>query len=247
MRNIIIPLFILLLANTFCYSQLEIVTKVTYEQSTPHGTQETVLFFTNNQSIFKHNILKDNKSIEQTIEGDQIKVKIDNTDSIGSYQFIKDNKIYERRNIGKKYYLIEEDLTPLNWNMVDSSKKIGNYTCQLATSTCYGRKFYAWYTSEIASDCAPWKLKGLPGLVLYAYDAEFQYIWKAVKVEKHNFDFSYFPTDEERITLSDYFILLEEDFQRKFTFAQSLVDETKGEGVVIERSTSNYIEKETKR
>lgn len=44
---------------------------------------------------------------------------------------------------------IEEDNSTFQWTMIDSTKTICNYTCQLATTDFRGRTYKAWFTPEI--------------------------------------------------------------------------------------------------
>lgn len=61
---------------------------------------------------------------------------------------------------------------PMNieWNLVDdSTRTILGYECMLATCDYHGRRWSAWFAPEIPVSDGPWKLCGLPGLILEAY------------------------------------------------------------------------------
>ena len=68
-----------------------------------------------------------------------------------------------------------EDMEVPKWNLLDSTKIILNYPCQLAVSQYRGRIWYAWFTLSIPISDGPWKLHGLPGLILEAYDSNKDY------------------------------------------------------------------------
>ncbi len=130
-------------------------------------------------------------------------------DNVGLYIYINHSRelMYERSRTFKDnhFVIVNSVFTPLDWQLIDSTKQIGNYTCQLAKTVCYGRKFYAWYTSEIPSDKGPWKLSGLPGLIIYAFDSEKMYQWKATKITQDvDFDFNIFPSDDEQVTADEF-------------------------------------------
>ena len=61
---------------------------------------------------------------------------------------------------------LTKDQFELNWKITTEKKKILDYNCTLATVTFRGNKYKAWFTTEINSNIFPWKLKGLPGIIL---------------------------------------------------------------------------------
>ena len=68
---------------------------------------------------------------------------------------------------------VKEKRPKISWKFEKETKKIGNYTCHKATAPFRGRDYTVWYTPEIPIPYGPWKLNGLPGLVLEAYDTDF--------------------------------------------------------------------------
>lgn len=63
----------------------------------------------------------------------------------------------------------EEDITSLPWKLVpDSSTTILDYPCKYALLNYRGRCWKVWYTEEIPLSLGPWKLHGLPGLIMKA-------------------------------------------------------------------------------
>ena len=82
-------------------------------------------------------------------------------------------------------FRIEEPMEQPKWEIVaDSTKKILNYDCQMARTTFKGRQWTAWFTADIPLDNGPWKLCGLPGLILRASDAQQQYIFDCVGMKQ---------------------------------------------------------------
>ena len=54
----------------------------------------------------------------------------------------------------------------------------------MARCTFKGRTWTAWFTADIPLDNGPWKLCGLPGLILRAYDSKQQYIFDCVGMKQ---------------------------------------------------------------
>jgi GLPGLI family protein len=68
------------------------------------------------------------------------------------------------------------------WLLSDQYKTIGKFKCQMASTDLLGRKWEAWFTSEIPYPYGPWRLNGLPGLILEANDIEGKYLFSFNKI-----------------------------------------------------------------
>ena len=67
-------------------------------------------------------------------------------------------------------YYVAEKKPKINWLLENETKKIGKFTAHKATGKFRGRMYTAWYVLEIPLPYGPWKLQGLPGLILEAHD-----------------------------------------------------------------------------
>jgi GLPGLI family protein len=96
------------------------------------------------------------------------------TDSKGQITLFDTTKdsLYTRMNMHRinKLLYLKEQAPALEWIISDSTKMVGNYTTKKATAHFRGRNYIAWFTPEIPVPYGPWKLHGLPGLILQAYD-----------------------------------------------------------------------------
>lgn len=85
--------------------------------------------------------------------------------------------------IGANTYLVQDNYQNLEWLITDENKIINNFSCNKAIANFRGRQWVAWFTTEIPLSFGPWKLHGLPGLIIEAYDATNRYTWRAVKIK----------------------------------------------------------------
>ncbi len=81
-----------------------------------------------------------------------------------------------------KSMIVTEDLPVLNWKIFSEYRTIGGFECQKATCDFRGRTYTAWFTRKIPIPVGPWKLHGLPGLILEASESKNQVFFAAVKV-----------------------------------------------------------------
>ncbi len=86
---------------------------------------------------------------------------------------------------GTEHYLSEEERTMPRWTFVpDSMRNIMGKDCQLATTELHGRRWSVWFAPSMPMPYGPWLLRGLPGLVVEAYDSEREHEFLLVEVRK---------------------------------------------------------------
>ncbi|WP_210148436.1 GLPGLI family protein [Chryseobacterium scophthalmum] len=71
-----------------------------------------------------------------------------------------------------------DDNIKFNWNILPEKEKIGEYNTQKATTDFAGRKWTAWFSTDIPFQDGPYKFYGLPGLIVKIEDTEKDYSWK---------------------------------------------------------------------
>ena len=86
--------------------------------------------------------------------------------------------------ISSQGYCYVDSLHTQTWAMGDSTREVLGYTCQQATADFRGRRWTAWFAMDIPVSDGPWKLGGLPGLILEAYDEGQQHVFTAVGLER---------------------------------------------------------------
>ena len=61
-----------------------------------------------------------------------------------------------------------ESTPDIAWTLTDDTVTVGGYYCQTATCKFRGVAWTVCYTEEIPSSAGPWRLRGLPGLIVKA-------------------------------------------------------------------------------
>ncbi len=105
---------------------------------------------------------------------------------------LNENKMLSNIKFGQQYYL-KDSIPIIKWKIFKKeTKKIGKFKCIKATSTFRGRDYTAWFTPEIPVLFGPWKLNGLPGLILEAYDTNKNVYWyfKNIQYPAENIEIS---------------------------------------------------------
>lgn len=114
-----------------------------------------------------------------------------------------------------RHDLLVEDIYPdLQWTITEEQKVIADYTCVKATVSYRGRDWTAWFTPEIPLSVGPWKLHGLQGLILEAYDATGECTYKAITVA----------FKDNSILHSDFTKLVKTKNKKPITYRQFLQD-----------------------
>lgn len=84
----------------------------------------------------------------------------------------------------KKGKMYSDTLYPMKWSLIEENKMLDSLQCFKATTVFKGRNYIAWYCPQIAITNGPWKLGGLPGLIVEAYDETKQMYFKIQSVKE---------------------------------------------------------------
>lgn len=154
------------------------VYKITYDfhiNLQEFNYREAKLLFNTNESVFYWG---EEEYQEQDLNKDNehdFAIPLSINDSIGSINYIdhkKDSLISRMPYLSNKVYIVREQKPSIDWTITKEEKKIGPYACQKAIGKFRGRMYTAWFTLDIPLNMGPWKLQGLPGLILEASDTD---------------------------------------------------------------------------
>lgn len=81
-------------------------------------------------------------------------------------------------------YQYEEKQPVFEWKIENDTKDILGYNCRKAIAQYRGRKYTAWYTTDIPINNGPYVFQGLPGLIMEIEDQKQHYHFIAVAMDK---------------------------------------------------------------
>ncbi len=117
--------------------------------------------------------------------------------------------IFKKNSSEIKRFILVEKRPSINWKITKESQKILGYTCYKATTKFRGRDYIAWFSPDIPYNLGPWKLGGLPGLILKVENDVFDYV--AIRIVLNSDKLPTLPT------LQSF-----EKFKTKYTLNQSI-------------------------
>lgn len=85
-----------------------------------------------------------------------------------------------------KPFHYEEEMDAMAWTLLDRDTTVLDYPCQMAVCQYRGRQWTACYTPEIPIALGPWKLQGLPGLILAAHDDTGVFSFECIELRHHD-------------------------------------------------------------
>lgn len=104
------------------------------------------------------------------------------------YSFIpSENKMVMMSNLNSNFdYKVELQNPEIDWEINNEVREIGGIRCQKATGFFKGRSYTGWFATSLPFPFGPWKLKGLPGLILEAADStgDVQFLFKELLKSK---------------------------------------------------------------
>lgn len=101
-------------------------------------------------------------------------IKIDGTTTkpvsqLDYYYFAQEGKFFTKERVFNNY-LMEEPAPKISWKISKDTASFSGVHCQKATTYFKGRNWVAWFAPDMPFQSGPWKLNGLPGLIITAYD-----------------------------------------------------------------------------
>lgn len=84
---------------------------------------------------------------------------------------------------GIGYVIYKDEVEKTNWNLSAEKDEILGYQCSIASAEFRGRKYKVWYSSSIPVPLGPWKLGGLPGLILKVDVDNGEYTFEATRID----------------------------------------------------------------
>ncbi len=158
------------------------------------------------------------------------------------YKSHKDNTILYKtpcRQSPSDNCIVKDTLGSIDWALQPGEhKRFGTYTCEKAVGTFRGRTYEVWYAPDIPVPSGPFKLGGLPGLILEAKstDGKVQFLFKELVLSK-NINSSIIPPDGFATGL-DYGTFREE----KEAFDKNLIKSSQAQGIQLRISSLEMIE-----
>lgn len=152
--------------------------------------ENMILFLGPNSSAYKSydrkmaDALTKKQVQEQMAAGGEIRITRgpNSGSSTEYYQFPANNKLVRKEKLINNY-LIEEPMPKIDWKITGDTATFGGLHCQKATTHFKGRDYTAWFCPDLPFHAGPWKLSGLPGVIVEASDAKNEVSFKFDGVE----------------------------------------------------------------
>lgn len=98
------------------------------------------------------------------------------------YKNYPEGKLTHTEKVCYDWLRYEEEMPELAWELTDSTANVLGYECKSARCQFRGREWTAFYTEEIPLTDGPWKLGGLPGLIMKASDRNGDYTFECIGI-----------------------------------------------------------------
>jgi len=143
-------------------------------------------------------------------EGEGIGITFDNSDEKGEiiHRNFNAEKIKLRfpKTAAFDAFIVDDAWLKIAWEIKEDTLTIGKFKCKKAIGDFRGRTYIAWFTEEIPLPYGPFKLYGLPGLILQAEDSEkmFSVYMKSIEYPtSQEFEVDE-PNEKDKKTLIEY-------------------------------------------
>lgn len=109
--------------------------------------------------------------IQDSLRLIRLGIKEDTSKRSVVYKNLQTNRMVSRQRADSELVIVDDSMPPIDWTIHPDTRLFGKLKAQRATAFTRGRHYTAWFCPQIPISTGPWKLYGLPGLILEAYDA----------------------------------------------------------------------------
>jgi GLPGLI family protein len=100
------------------------------------------------------------------------------------FQYPGERKLFTKDVLMVNEYLIEGPMPAIDWTISSDTATFGGLHCQKAAGHFSGRDYIAWFCPDLPVHSGPWKLNGLPGVIVDARDTKNEVVFAFDGVEK---------------------------------------------------------------
>jgi len=183
---------------------------------------ESKLTIRNDKSFFY--MLATKNTYEKEDDDKNITVKVDSIFKVVKNE--KDGFLYFSDILfNKKEVFYKDSLQKMKWKISKEKKLIDSIQCVKAIASFGGRSYTAWFAPSIPIANGPWKMGGLPGLIVELYDEkkDIYFILKEVLKVDYTGGKEKVPTINSKLLYSDY-LETGKKFIKKFTDVAKIKD-----------------------
>lgn len=109
--------------------------------------------------------------------------KLSNGEFMTIYKNYPDGKLTHTEKICMDWLRYDEDMPRFEWQLTDTVATVLGYECRGAKCSFREREWTVLYTEEIPIMDGPWKLHGLPGLIMKASDEKGHYTFECIGIK----------------------------------------------------------------
>lgn len=122
------------------------------------------------------------RSSQEQITRAAIDGKLSNGEFMTIYKNYPAGRLTHTEKICQDWFSYDEDMPRMDWTLTDSISTVLGYKCRSALCKFRGRVWSVFYAEEIPLPDGPWKLHGLPGLILKAWDENRHYTFECIGI-----------------------------------------------------------------
>jgi GLPGLI family protein len=100
------------------------------------------------------------------------------------YQYPNEQKLVTKDNLLSNEYQIAGPMPAIDWQISGDTATFDGVHCQKATGHFKGRDYIVWFCPDLPVHTGPWKLNGLPGVIVDAHDTKNEVVFQFDGLEK---------------------------------------------------------------